>query len=88
MSVNAITGLVEWQYAAASAVQYDIRVTATNLIGSHTVTWNIMVPRSYSVETSDVEPSGILSIPKPVTISGVVMFANGSSPRVVPVDVR
>lgn len=88
MTIDGRTGLVEWLYAKASLVQYEIRAQASNIVGLHVVAWNILVHRSYSVVVTRVEPSGTLAIPKAVTIYGEVTFANGSRPRVVPIDVR
>ena len=88
MTINVGTGLVEWSYAEASTALYEIRAQASNIIGSYQVTWSIMVPRSYSVVVSRVEPSGRFPVPKPIKIYGDIVFANGSSLRTVPVDVR
>ncbi|KAL3847722.1 hypothetical protein ACJMK2_018618 [Sinanodonta woodiana] len=88
MTINERNGLVEWQRTLAGSLPYQITAKATNIIGSHSITWSIMVPRSYSALATSTEPSGILPVPKPVLILGVVHFANESKPRVVPVDVR
>ncbi|KAL3847724.1 hypothetical protein ACJMK2_018620 [Sinanodonta woodiana] len=88
MTINERNGLVEWQRTLAGSSPYQITAKATNIIGSHSIKWSIMVPRSYSAQATSTEPSGILPVPKPVSILGVVNFANGSTPRVVPVDVR
>ena len=88
MKINTGTGLVDWQYVEANSVQYEIQAKASNIIGSDIVTWNILVPRSYSVVVSRVEPSGRLPVPKSIMIFGDVIFNNGSSLRTVPIDVR
>ena len=88
MTINSGTGLVTWTYVEASSDQYEIRVQASNIVGSDTVTWNIVVHRSYSVVVSRVEPAGRLPVPKPVMIYGDVIFNNESLLRPVPIDVR
>ena len=88
MVLNSGTGLVEWDFTQASLTPYEITVKATNIIGSQTVTWNLMVPMSYSAEVSAVVPNGVLPEAQVVTLSGLVNFFNGSMPRVVPVDIR
>ena len=88
MVLNSGTGLVEWDFTQASLTPYEISVKATNIIGSQTVTWNLMVPMSYSAEVSAVVPNGVLPEAQVVTLSGLVNFFNGSMPRVVPVDIR
>ena len=87
MTIIERKAMVEWDYAMSSPKSYTIKVEASNIIGSHTVQWDLLVPISYSVAVTGITPSGELPVPKPITIKGEVTFGDGI-PRVVPVNVE
>ena len=82
------TGLVQWGYAFGQTTVYTITARATNVIGSHDVTWTVEVPLSYSVHVTGTEPSGVIPFPRNILITGSIQFASGATTRVVPVDVK
>ena len=88
MFINVENGSIEWHFAVAREQVYGITVRASNMIGWQNVILNLTVPSSYTVSLLRVQPTGILPVPKPITISGSVKFLNESEQRVVPVDIR
>ena len=88
MTIIQSSGLVEWNDAVGVTTAYTIRARASNIIGSFDVTWTIAVPLSYSAQVTSTDPSGVIPSPRGIIISGSIAFIPGTSPRVVPVDVK
>ncbi|KAH3691277.1 hypothetical protein DPMN_192027 [Dreissena polymorpha] len=85
LSLDEITGFVSWKSIPANINPYVVKVHVSNAIGQDTVTWNISVPISYIPFVNATDPTGILSYPRPVQISGYINFT--ANKRMVPVVV-
>jgi hypothetical protein len=88
MTIDERTGLLQWENAMATLTNYTIKVTATNIIGQHTVEWEILVPVSYSVSLNTIEPTGIFPKPTSVDIVGQLHFHGQVPPNNVPIAVK
>ena len=88
MTINERTGLLQWKNAMATITNYTIKVTANNIIGQHTVEWEILVPVSYSVSLNTIEPTGIFPKPTSVDIVGQLHFHGQVPQDVVPITVK
>ena len=88
MTINERTGILQWKNVMAKLTNYTIKVTATNIIGQHTVEWIILVPVSYSVSLDSIEPTGIFPRPTSVDIVGQLHFDGQVPPDNVPITVK
>ena len=88
MTIDERTGLLQWKNAMATLTNYTIKVTANNIIGQHTVVWEILVPVSYSVSLDTIEPTGIFPKPTSVDIVGQLHFHGQVPPDNVPIAVK
>ncbi|XP_041349606.1 uncharacterized protein LOC121368912 [Gigantopelta aegis] len=79
MSIDASSGLVQWERAVATEDSHTIKVVASNRIGSSVVTWQVMVPLSYNATIDEILPDHSLPFPKTVTIKGHVTFLQSTS---------
>ncbi|XP_041350118.1 uncharacterized protein LOC121369231 isoform X2 [Gigantopelta aegis] len=79
LSVDTSSGLVQWERAVASEDSHTIKVVASNRIGSHVLTWHVMVPLSYNATIDEILPGHSLSFPRAVTIKGHVTFLQSAS---------
>ncbi|XP_052075239.1 uncharacterized protein LOC127712684 [Mytilus californianus] len=85
MIIDERTGRLFWSNVIGRLSAYSVIVTATNIVGEHSIEWTINVPISYSVNLISLDPDGILSKPKQIDIVGEVAFSDLNAPRLVPI---
>ncbi|CAC5421095.1 unnamed protein product [Mytilus coruscus] len=85
MIIDKRTGRLFWSNVIGRLLAYSVTVTATNIVGEHSIEWTINVPVSYSVNLLSLDPDGILSKPKQIDIVGEVAFSDLIAPRLVPI---
>ena len=87
MSINASSGLIQWERAVAKDDGHTITVVASNRIGRSEIKWRVTVPMSYNAAIDEILPGDTLPFPKTITIKGHVTFLQ-SATLVALVDVK